>query len=347
MKYSTSNVINPKTSIFKKTTETYHRKSVFNLIDIEESIEKNKVIPFVSKDRFYYNREIDQSDESNTWRKLNDQLNETTHLNCILKLKNSKESVVVINDLNFENENGHKFHFLENYYIIDIIGQGGFGLVLKCWCKKTKKKVAVKIINKKYYTKSILQFFEMEQKFLMGMDHKNILRIIKVLESEVYLILVLELMEWCTLKQLIVYKYENNDPFTEEEVAKIIRNILDGLNYMHSNNIMHRDIKPDNLMFKNIGDLDSLKIIDFGLATFYETKVKKFCGTVKFMAPEIVEDKSYDQTVDIWACGIILYLLCSGGEYPLGVNIGRDISSYKKALNEMKGNWRFDSNFPL
>lgn len=347
MKYSNSDLINPKISLFKKKTQNYTKRSLFNLIDIEESLLKNKAIPFAAPSNFYYLKDSEFKDKTKTWRKLNDNLNEVTHNNCIIKLKNNNETSVSISDLQFENENGHKYHFLEKYYIIDIIGEGGFGVVLKCWCKTSKRKVAVKILNKQYYTKSVLQYFEMERQFLLGMKHKNILEILKVEESDDYLLLILELMEWCTLKQLIIKRFQDNDPFTEEECSLIIKNILEGLNYMHSNNIMHRDIKPDNIMFKKIGDLNSLKIIDFGLATFYETKVKRFCGTLKFMAPEMLQDKSYDQTIDTWACGIIVYLLCSGGEHPLGLQSPKDMADFKQNLTLLSDNWKFNVNFPM
>lgn len=346
MRYSSPNTINVKRSLFKKKTELFTRRSLFNLIDVSESLEKNKKIPFTSEDNFFYVRDSEYIDKTKTWRRLNDDLNEVTHNNCIVKLKNSR-SPIEINDLIFENENGHKYHFLEKYYIIDIIGEGGFGLVLKCWCKTLKKKVAVKILKKKHNNKSVIQLFEMERQFLVGMKHKNILEIIKVEESDDYLLLILELMEWCTLKQLMIKRFKDNDCFTEEEISIIIKNILEGLNYMHSNNIMHRDIKPDNIMFKKIDDLNSLKIIDFGLASFYESKIKRFCGTLKFMAPEVLSDKYYDQSIDTWACGLILYLLCSGGEYPIGGKSSKDLSALKKNMTKLNDNWIFSNNFPL
>ena len=123
---------------------------------------------------------------------------------------------------------------------------------------------------------------------------------------------------------------------------------------MHLNKVMHRDIKPENIMFKKLNDLNSLKIIDFGLAMSFNNdsrKIKKFCGTIKFMAPEILENKSYEQNVDIWACGIILYMLLSGGSHPVSEHFSvNGISQYKSILcgkTNSEYEWKFNDGFPL
>ncbi len=336
-----------KSANLKKTTETYTKPSYFDLIDIEESIKKNKFIEFTKEETFFYSSEL--KDSKSQWRKLNDKLNDETQSDLLIKIKNSKETTINFSDLNFENENGHKYHFLDRYYIIDIIGSGGFGLVMKCWCKIQKKKVAVKILNKSFYSSSTLNFFETERNFLTGMDHENIVKIISVEESENYLLLILELMEWCTLKQLIIERYKSKRAFCEEEVALIIKNILKGLSYIHLHNIMHRDIKPENIMFKTFNDLNSLKIIDFGLATQSEGQIKQYCGTLKFMSPEVLNDKYYNDSVDTWACGFILYILCSGGIHPLAKVAELSTSEYKQQMSTVlsEGNWKYTKCFPM
>ena len=307
--------IDAKKSKFKKNTINYNKKSCFNLIDIEEALKNNEKVPFCDKSNYFYNEYISNNDKNlliyNNNKSKN---NEASFKNYTNKIKNLNQ-YININDLNFENENGFKFNFNNYYLILDIIGKGSFGIVIKCWCKESKKTVAVKIINKYLYNSNVMQYIEQEKYYLLKMKHKNIVDIIKVFESSKYLVLVLELMEWCTLKQLMINRFEENIMFTELEISTIVKNILEGLNYMHMNNVMHRDIKPENVMFKKLNDLDSLKIIDLGLATDYEDRIKKYCGTYKFMAPEIIESKLYNQTVDTWSVGVILYLLCSGGEH--------------------------------
>jgi tRNA A-37 threonylcarbamoyl transferase component Bud32 len=329
-----------KTSLFSKLTK----------LEIENSLTKNKQIPFLSKEDFFYSKEANQDYDSIKWKKLNDKFTENTHTINLEKINYlSNSTSVVLSEMVFENSNGHKYHFLDKYLIIDIIGQGSFGIVLKCWCRKSKKKVSVKIISKKNRQKETLKYFEMERKYLVGLNHKNILQIYEVEENNEYVVLILELMEWCTLKQLMIQRFIEKKEFREDEIAKIVKNILAGINYMHMNKVMHRDIKPENIMFKKINDLDSLKIIDLGLATSFDsTKVKKFCGTIKFMAPEILENKSYDQSVDTWACGVIMYMLCSGGRHPIEKHSEiNNPASFLKLLREYQINWVFPDCFPL
>jgi serine/threonine protein kinase len=148
------------------------------------------------------------------------------------------------------------------------------------------------------------------------MNHENIVKVYDIEENDDYIILVLELMEGSSLKEVILSRYKSNQPFSEFEISLIIKNILNALSYIHINNIIHRDIKPENVMFKYKNDLSSLKIIDFGLATLYSNRLNSFCGTMKFLSPEVISRLDYDYTVDTWACGVILYILCSGGTYP-------------------------------
>ena len=334
-------------NFFKKDTVDYLQSSNFNLIDIENSISKNKKIRFVDKPLFFYEKSL-ESNSSTKWKQLKDKFSEKTHSENLSKVsKLGSKHNILLSEMNFENENGRDYNFLEKYLIIDIIGEGSFGIVLKCWCRTTKKKVSVKIISKKDVQKETLKYFKMERQYLLDLNHHNIVQIYEFKENSNYILLILELNEWCTLKQLMIQRYKENNPFSEEEISTIINQLMTGINYMHLHKVMHRDIKPENIMFKEIGNLKSLKIIDLGLATSFEHgKIKKFCGTIKFMAPEIIGNKMYDQSVDLWACGIILFLLCSGGVHPI-MNINKLSSKeYFKSLNEIK-NWEFTAQFPM
>lgn len=314
-------------------------KGIYDLIDIKSCVYFSKSIQFVSKEEFFYKSVISHKDSFSKWIKLKDNFDNETHEDNIKLLMNN--TVIDIKNLFFENCNGHKYNLLDKYFIIDIVGKGSFGVVLKCWCKTNRKYVSIKIIEKKNRKKETLKYFEKERNFLINLNHENILKIYEVEENDEYLLLILEHMEWCTLKQLIIERYEKNNPFNEEEISLIMKNILQGINYMHYSKVMHRDIKPENIMFKKVGDLNSLKIIDLGLSTSFDTtKIKKFCGTIKFMAPEIVESKSYYENVDIWAAGIILFILLSGGKYPFEEHIFKDLRNFSSNLK-----FKFNKNF--
>jgi calcium-dependent protein kinase len=125
-------------------------------------------------------------------------------------------------------------------------------------------------------------------------------------------------MEYCqggSLLERLNSLLENNKTFTTDQSAFILRQIMLGLHYAHSNNIVHRDIKLENIMFndKNITNLN-LKIIDFGLSKFYHDGINKMeekLGTCMYMSPEILNG-NYTEKCDIWACGVLLYLLLIG-----------------------------------
>ena len=156
-------------------------------------------------------------------------------------------------------------------------------------------------------------------------------------------------MKGGSLRQLIIKRFENNDKylFRDDECSTIIRNLLEGLNYIHNSNVIHRDIKPENIMFLRENDLNSLKICDFGVSTtFNEQELERgsICGSLKFMAPETFR-KQANETSDIWATGIILYILSSGGMHP----IYRQSMTQEKYINELKllKEWTLPEQFPM
>lgn len=103
----------------------------------------------------------------------------------------------------------------------------------------------------------------------------------------------------------------------------ITKQVLLGLNCMHQLGIMHRDLKPDNIMIKNSDNLDRVCLTDFGFATFFDfdKKEKFYCGSLVYMAPELIIGKQgYDQKVDIWALGITLLFMLFGYNLPLYTN---------------------------
>lgn len=103
------------------------------------------------------------------------------------------------------------------------------------------------------------------------------------------------------------------------EAQKYIRQLISGVEYLHSRGVAHRDLKPENLL---LDDSDNLKISDFGLATIFrmqgrERLLEKKCGTLPYVAPEVLVRPYHAEPADVWSCGIILIALLAGGNFPI------------------------------
>ena len=154
----------------------------------------------------------------------------------------------------------------------------------------------------------------------------------------------MELMEGGSLKDFMIKRYKEDSFFIkDDECSLIIKNILLGIKYLHSHKIVHRDIKPDNIMLKYKGNLNFIKVGDFGFSTLEHTSDGKECGTLIFMPPEI---QQYNELGDIWAVGFILYILSSGGEHPL---FGRNMSfnEYLENLKNYSQYWKIKSDISM
>lgn len=141
------------------------------------------------------------------------------------------------------------------------------------------------------------------------MNHDNVIKLFEVHESDTHIYLILELLRGGELFERIIKK----GIYTEKDAAIMMKKLLSALEYMHSKGIMHRDIKPENLILKDQENNYEVKIADFGLATFVNQSdfLFKRCGTPGYVAPEILADEKYDQKVDVFSTGVILYILYS------------------------------------
>ena len=114
-----------------------------------------------------------------------------------------------------------------------------------------------------------------------------------MLESEDYFLIVMELVRGGSIKKLLLKRNRHNRPFTEEEVRIIMKHILEAVEYFHSRNFIHRDLKLENIMLNDFKDLTSIKIVDFGLGTKFEMSADDNCGTLLYMAPEVANNAKY------------------------------------------------------
>ena len=139
------------------------------------------------------------------------------------------------------------------------------------------------------------------------MDHPNIIKLYEVFEDIIYYYVVTEICKGGELFDELM-KFQK---FTEGIAAGYMHQILQALIYCHSNKICHRDLKPENVLLEEQG---VIRVIDFGLAVSYSEGLNQVLGTAYYIAPEIIEKKTYDEKCDIWSLGVIMYVLLTG--YP-------------------------------
>ena len=190
----------------------------------------------------------------------------------------------------------------------DIIGKGGFCKVYKALYKSTNKYYALKIIDKnsienEEQMKNLLN----ELNIMLKLNHPNLLKLISHFEDNENIYIILPLASNGQLYDLI---HKNKKSTKYEILKKYLYQCIEAIEYLHKNKIIHRDIKPENIL---IDKNDNLKLCDFGWSKEINIgKRSTFCGTVEYMAPEIIDNENYDFSVDIWSLGILLYEMLFG-----------------------------------
>ncbi|KAK6589771.1 calmodulin-domain kinase 1 [Cryptosporidium xiaoi] len=199
--------------------------------------------------------------------------------------------------------------FAEKYSITCMLGKGSFGEVLKCKDRVTNNEYAVKVISKASAKNKDTSAILREVELLKKLDHPNIMKLFEILEDSTSFYIVGELYTGGELFDEIIKRKR----FSEQDAARIISQVFSGITYMHKNNVVHRDLKPENILLESKERDCDIKIIDFGLSTFFQqnTKMKDRIGTAYYIAPEVLRG-TYDEKCDIWSAGVILYILLSG-----------------------------------
>ncbi|XP_029354624.1 death-associated protein kinase 2a isoform X2 [Echeneis naucrates] len=211
---------------------------------------------------------------------------------------------------------------VEDFYEIgEELGSGQFAIVKQCREKSTGLQFAAKFIKKRQSMASSRgvrrEDIEREVYILRQIQHPNIVTLHDVYENRTDVVLILELVSGGELFDFLAQK----ESLSEEEATQFIKQILEGVNYLHTRKIAHFDLKPENIMLldKNVA-LPRIKLIDFGLAHRIEAGVefKNIFGTPEFVAPEIVNYEPLGLEADMWSIGVITYILLSGASPFLG-----------------------------
>ena len=298
----------------------------------------------------------------------------------INKKKTKKEenslsiSISSIKDINYyKNESKKLSEIIKNYYIknkeypettLDFykigrcIGHGGFGKANLSLHILSGRIVAIKSMNKKkgiYSKRNILHEIKLMKK-LRG--HKNIVKLFEKFENKNYTFIVMENIIGGNLLQTV----KKMTKLTENQSKNIFKQLIETLKYIHSKNIVHRDIKPHNILLTLNNEI---KICDFGVGKeiLKGTLVNETCGTPAYIAPELLYDKPFDPyKSDIWSCGVVLYFMLTGfvpfkgdndnqlhnnimkGIYPIIDNISNECNDLIKNILEVNPNKRFSLN---
>ena len=200
---------------------------------------------------------------------------------------------------------------------IETLDKGSFGTVLHVFDNKLKMDMALKVIDKTGKKNSYINKMKEEISILRKLNHPNIVNFYGFIETNNQLMIKMEYIKYGTLKNWI----NNRENINEEEASTIIGRILSAIEYLHGKQICHRDIKPENIMISRKNDLNSIKIIDFGLSSqnFDQLENHNYCGTYIYMAPELIEKKLYFLSIDMWSIGVLMFILLNNGKHPFYV----------------------------
>ncbi|XP_011340940.1 calcium/calmodulin-dependent protein kinase type II alpha chain isoform X2 [Ooceraea biroi] len=203
--------------------------------------------------------------------------------------------------------------FSDNYDLKEELGKGAFSVVRRCVQKSTGHEFAAKIINTKKLSNRDFQKLEREARICRKLQHPNIVRLHDSIQEENFHYLVFDLVTGGELFEDIVAR----EFYSEADASHCIQQILESVHHCHHNGVVHRDLKPENLLLASKMKGAAVKLADFGLAIEVQGEAQAwygFAGTPGYLSPEVLKKEPYGKPVDIWACGVILYILLVG--YP-------------------------------
>lgn len=231
---------------------------------------------------------------------------------------------------NFENK-----RLGNRYILLEKVGDGGMALVYKARCELLNRYVAVKMLRPEYTSdEDFVKKFKSESQAVASLSHPNIVNIFDVGNEDGLSYIVMEYVEGINLKDYI----KSNGKMDYKEALKIIKQIAKALEHAHKNGVVHRDIKPHNILIANNGDV---KVADFGIAKATTgstvTNTKSVMGSVHYVSPEQAKGSFVDNRTDIYSLGIVMYELVAGevpfdGDSPVSIAIRHIQEGLENAL---------------
>ncbi|XP_072314665.1 calcium/calmodulin-dependent protein kinase type II delta 1 chain isoform X6 [Eucyclogobius newberryi] len=203
--------------------------------------------------------------------------------------------------------------FTDEYQLYEELGKGAFSVVRRCMKNSTGQEYAAKIINTKKLSARDHQKLEREARICRLLKHSNIVRLHESISEEGFHYLVFDLVTGGELFEDIVAR----EYYSETDASHCIQQILEAVLHCHQMGVVHRDLKPENLLLASKLKGAAVKLADFGLAIEVQGDQQAwfgFAGTPGYLSPEVLRKDPYGKPVDMWACGVILYILLVG--YP-------------------------------
>jgi len=196
---------------------------------------------------------------------------------------------------------------IDDFVVGDFLGKGKFGLVYKATNKDSQCEVGLKILSKEAIKSyNMVKQLRREIEIHSRLKHKHILNMYGYFHDKNYVYVVLEYADNGSIFKKLVQ--EKN--FDETLIAKYLFQLISAIGYLQARKVIHRDLKLENIL---IDKDDNLKVCDFGWAVHNVSNTRNtICGTIDYLAPEIVDEKEYDEAVDVWCLGILMYEMLYG-----------------------------------
>jgi len=207
---------------------------------------------------------------------------------------------------------------IEQYYEFGkTLGEGGFATVKLGIDKETMTKYAIKVVTKQMDDEHNMEFLHRELNIMKAVNSNYVIRTFDIFDSPRKLFFVLEYMQGGTLHEI----YQKHKPFNEQQVRAVLFDVLSGVAYLHSKQIVHRDLKLKNVLAERETMPYGLKLADFGLSNFVGQRtmsrvvLKSQVGSPHYVAPEVLREELYGPAVDLWSIGVMMHIMLSG-KYP-------------------------------